>query len=121
MKNVVGQPAQTIPIDWDVDGRIDLIINHGRTMDTAPALVRNIGTKSDPRFDFPQRLQCFGDELSGITKHGPCYGVGDLDGDGKPDLLACTEMGTYHFFRRTALDMPQRPTFAIGGAAVDSE
>ena len=59
-------------------------------MDTAPALLRNIGTKADPRFDFPQRLKCFGDELSGIAKHGPYYSVGDLDGDGKPDLLACT-------------------------------
>jgi hypothetical protein len=114
MQNVVGQPAQLIPIDWDGDGRLDLIINHGQTMDTAPALVRNIGMKTDPRFDFPERLRCFGVELSGIAKHGPYYGVGDLDNDGKPDLLACPEMGTYHFFRRTALDMPRRPSFAIG-------
>ena len=121
MENVGGQPAQTIPVDWDNDGRLDLIINHGRTMDTAPALVRNIGTKTDPRFDYPKRLRCFGDELSGIAKHGPYYGVGDLDDDGKPDLLACAEMGTYHFFRRTALDMPRRPTFSIVHAIVGSQ
>ena len=114
MQNVLGQPAQMIPIDWDGDGLLDLIINHGRTMDTAPALVRNIGTLTDPRFDFPERLRCFGVELSGIAKHGPYDGVGDLDDDGHPDLLACPEMGTYHFFRRTALDMPRRPSFAIG-------
>jgi hypothetical protein len=46
--------------------------------------------------------------LSGIAKHGPYYGVGDLDDDGKPDLLACPEMGTYHFFRRTALEHGRR-------------
>ena len=114
LKNVDGQPAQIIPVDWDRDGRLDLIINHGRTMDTAPALVRNIGTRTQPEFSAPRRLKCFGVELAGIAKHGPYYGVGDMDGDGRPDLLACTEMGTYHFFRRTALDMARRPTFLIG-------
>ncbi|HJN07141.1 MAG TPA: FG-GAP-like repeat-containing protein [Pirellulaceae bacterium] len=121
MKNVGGQPAQTIPVDWDSDGRLDLIINHGRTMDTAPALVRNIGTTTDPRFDYPKRLKCWGIELSGIAKHGPYYGVGDLDDDGKPDLLACPEMGTYHFFRRTALDMPRRPSIMIGSSIIGSD
>lgn len=119
LKNVGGQPAQTIPVDWDRDGRLDLMINHGRTMDTAPALVRNIGTKTDPRFDDPKRLKCWGVELSGIAKHGPYYGVGDLDGDSKPDLLACPEVGTYHFFRRTALDMPQRASFKIVASELD--
>ena len=119
LKNVVGQPAQTIPVDWDRDGRLDLIINHGETMDTAPALVRNIGTKTVPRFAHPKRLRCWGIEMSGIAKHGPYYGVGDLDGDSKPDLLACPEMGTYHFFRRTALDMPQRPGFQIVASELD--
>ncbi|MED5446765.1 MAG: hypothetical protein VYA62_00960, partial [Planctomycetota bacterium] len=114
LTNVVGQPAQLIPVDWDRDGLLDLVINHGATLDTAPALVRNIGTRTEPRFDFPRRLKCFGEELSGIAKHGPYYGVGDLDGDGRSDLLACPEMGTYHFFRRTALDMPRRPRFVIG-------
>ena len=116
LTNVVGQPAQLIPVDWDRDGLLDLVINHGATLDTAPAFVRNIGTRTEPRFDFPRRLKCFGEELSGLAKHGPYYGVGDLDGDGRPDLLACPEMGTYHFFRRTALDMPRRPRFAIGPA-----
>ena len=114
LTNVVGQPAQLIPVDWDRDGLLDLVINHGATLDTAPAVVRNIGTRTEPRFDFPRRLKCFGEELSGIAKHGPYYGVGDLDGDGRSDLLACPEMGTYHFFRRTALDMPRRPRFVIG-------
>ena len=117
LQNVDGQPAQTIPVDWDQDGRMDLVINHGRTMDTAPAVVRNIGTRTQPEFAAPRRLKCFGIELSGIAKHGPYYGVGDLDDDGRPDLLACPEMGTYHFFRRTALDMPRRPTFLIGQPA----
>ncbi|MBT6154778.1 MAG: VCBS repeat-containing protein [Planctomycetaceae bacterium] len=116
MKNVGGQPAQTIPVDWDGDGLQDLVINHGRTMDTAPAVLRNIGTKTNPRFDFPKRLACWGQKLTGIAKHGPYYGVGDLDDDGKPDLLACSEMGTYHFFRRTALEMPHRPTIVLGSA-----
>ena len=43
----------------------------------------------------PKRLACYGEELSGIAKHGPYYGVGDMDGDGRPDLIASTEVGSY--------------------------
>ena len=114
LKNASGTAAQIIPVDWDGDGLLDIMINDGETGDTAPAVLRNIGTKTDPRFDFPKRLACWGEEMSGIAKHGPYYGVGDLDGDGKSDLLACTEPGTYLFFRRTAMDMNARPKTSLG-------
>src|SRR5690606_10955399 len=45
--NVQYQPSQTIIHDWDGDGLLDLVINHGATMDTAPAVLRNIGTRTN--------------------------------------------------------------------------
>ncbi|MGC3971301.1 MAG: VCBS repeat-containing protein [Pirellulales bacterium] len=112
--NVRYQPSQTIVHDWDGDGLLDLVVNDGRTMDTAPAVLRNIGTRAAPKFDFAKRLACYGEELSGLAKHGPYYGVGDMDGDGRADLIASMEVGTYTFFRRTALDLSQSPTIKIG-------
>ena len=108
------QPSQTIVHDWDGDGLLDLIVNHGETMDSAPAVLRNNGTRTEPRFDYPVRLACYGEELSGIAKHGPYYGIGDMDGDGKSDLVATTEVGTYVFFRRTAIDMEEPPATEFG-------
>jgi len=49
-------------------------------------------------------------------KHGPYWAVHDIDGDGRPDLLAGCAYGNYAFYRRTAMDMPSRPTFQIGPA-----
>jgi hypothetical protein len=117
--NVLYQPSQTIVHDWDGDGLLDLVINHGATMDSAPAVLRNIGTKESPKFDFPERLACYGEVLNGIAKHGPYYGVGDMDGDGKSDLIASTEVGTYAFFRRTALDMETHPKTSFGEVRVE--
>jgi len=108
------QPGQYFLADWDGDGLLDLIFNHGPTLKTAPAVLRNVGAKTKPRFHTPVELTCFGESIKGIAKHGPYYGIGDLDGDAKPDLLACLEIGTYGFFRRTALDMKARPRFVLG-------
>ena len=65
-------------------------------MDTAPALVRNIGTKT---ILTSISLSVYGvlamscrESLNMVL----ITAVGDLDDDGKPDLLASPEMGTYH-------------------------
>jgi hypothetical protein len=103
-------------VDWDRDGLLDLIINVGEWCRMGPALVRNIGTRTDPQFDHLVKLTCFGQSMAGIAKHGPYYGAGDMNGDGKPDILATTEVGTYAFFSHTAIEMKQRPTFVFGKA-----
>jgi hypothetical protein len=112
-------PSQTIVQDWDGDGLLDLIVNLGPTMKTCPAVLRNIGSRTEPKFDFPKKLACYGEELTGIAKHGPYLGVGDMDGDGRPDLIASTEVGAYVFFRRTALDMDKAPATKLGKARVE--
>ena len=56
--------------------------------------------------------------MEGLASHGPYYGFRDLDGDGKPDILASPEMGTYFFYRHTALELDARPTVRLGRAVV---
>jgi hypothetical protein len=112
-------PSQSIVHDWDNDGLLDIIMNPGATMKTGPAVLRNIGTKTEPKFDHPRRLRCYGEDLTGITKHGPYLGIGDMDGDGRSDLIASTEVGSYVFFRRTALDMDKPPTTKLGEVRIE--
>jgi hypothetical protein len=37
-----------------------------------------------------------------------------MDGDSRPDLIASTEVGSYVFFRRTAMDMAKPPVVQFG-------
>ena len=43
----------------------------------------------------------------------------DKDGDGRADLLASTEVGSYVFFRRTALDMDRPPATQFGKVRIE--
>ena len=111
-----GITSQAIPADWDNDGRIDLICHYGPSnMNCQPMFVRNIGTKSKPKFDFPKPLKLWGKPLFNLMKHGPYWAVYDFDGDGKLDLLAGCAYGNYTFYRRTAMDMSERPSLRIEG------
>ncbi len=76
-------------------------------------LLRNCGSKTDPTFEDPVTLCCFGTPIK-VTAHGPNAWPGDLDGDGKPDLLTCVEWSVYPFYSHAAIQMKQRPTFEMG-------
>ncbi len=104
-------------IDWDGDGLLDLIYSlagsHGGIQDGGSIyLLRNCGTKTNPKFEDPVTMRCYGKPIR-ITNHGPHPWAGDLDGDGKPDLLACVEWSVYPFYNHNALTMPKQPTFTL--------
>ncbi len=110
-------------VDWDGDGLIDLVYclagTDRSTQDGGSIyLLRNCGTKTDPVFEPPVTLCCFGEPIR-LTAHGPHAWVGDLDGDGKPDLLACVEWSVYPFYRHAALKMKSRPKIELGGLVAD--
>ncbi len=99
--------------DWDSDGLIDLVYSvagaDDETQDRGSIyLLRNCGSRTEPLFEAPVTLRCFGEPIR-LTSHGPHPGVGDFDGDGQPDLLPCVEWSVYPFYRHAALRMLARP------------
>jgi len=103
--------------DWDGDGLTDLIYGCAGTEWAKGSiyLLRNGGSRERPAFEAPVTLRCFGDPIK-VTDHGPHPAVGDLDGDGRPDILACVEWSVYPFFSHTAITMTERPRYELGDA-----
>ena len=104
---------QYVLVDWDGDGLLDLIYRHNPAYISEPALARNIGTKTDPRFDTPVMLRCYGKRAEDPAGH-LYYGIRDMDDDGKPDMIINMDIGTYAFYRHAVFQMKQHPTHRIG-------
>ena len=103
--------------DWNNDGLQDLIYSvagaHNGTKDSGSIyLLRNVGTKTDPRFAAPETMRCFGEPIRN-TNHGPNAWPGDFNGDGKPDLITCVEWSVYPYYSHAALMMKERPKYTL--------
>ncbi|MFH1570648.1 MAG: VCBS repeat-containing protein [Gemmatimonadota bacterium] len=99
-------------VDWDGDGRLDLLYNTAGTGHIY--LLRNVGSSEQPVFAPPRQLKCYGQPIA-FTIHGPNAWPGDWDGDGHPDLLGCVEWSVYPFYAHAALEMDAHPAYEVGG------
>ena len=75
-------------------------------------LLRNVGSPQEPVFTAPRQFKCYGTPIA-CTIHGPSAWAGDLNGDSKPDLLACVEWSVYPFFAHAALETDRHPQYRI--------
>lgn len=100
-------------VDWNGDGLLDLIFSQaGQPRGGSIHLLLNMGTRREPRFRAPQPMRAFGKPIS-VTAHGPHPWAGDLDGDRRPDLLACVEWSVYPFYSHNVLELPERPSITV--------
>ena len=102
-------------VDWDGDELLDIVYSCAGTEPAKGSiyLLKNVGSKTAPLFDNPRTFKSYGQPIK-VTNHGPNPWVGDLDADGKPDLLTCVEMSVYPFFTYAVLEMDQHPSLEIG-------
>jgi hypothetical protein len=107
----VGQPGSKVPIavggratpsvvDWNNDGRKDLVVG---ALDGRIHVYINEGTDSVPDFHTDQLVQAAGIALVvSATRSSPV--IADLDGDGKKDILTGNTNGQLCFYTNTGTD-----------------
>lgn len=102
-------------VDWDRDGKIDLLAGNGAGY---VEWFRNLGTNAEPVFDLPKRLESDGFPLrvqAGYrgSVQGPnekkwgytCPCITDWDGDGYLDIILCGIRGDHIFYRNSRGDI----------------
>ena len=106
LEHVGGEPfqchvrTQATPIDWDGDGRIDIILsteNCGQQPNCAVDFFKNVGTPTKPIFALRQPM----DKLNAMLEphHEVKLCAVDLTGNGVEDLVTSTDPGTRVIYR----------------------
>lgn len=98
-----GEASKPVLFDHNGDGLMDLVVaNYGYFVQTSVysprlALLENTGTAAAPAFTLVT------DNYMGLDASGIGVGMyptfGDLDGDGRQDMLVGDDLGTIHYFR----------------------
>ena len=91
----VGSASAPFAIDWNGDGKPDLIVG---TVNGDLVLVLNVGTRDQPAFGEPRPLLA-GKKPIKIESGDSAPVVADWDGDGKPDLIVGAGDGSVVWFR----------------------
>ncbi|MCW5908452.1 MAG: T9SS type A sorting domain-containing protein [Chitinophagales bacterium] len=97
-----GTDSKPVLFDFNNDGLLDIVVgNYGyfrpfTTYKSAIAVYLNTGTSTNPRFEL---LTDDYNTFSNFAIVGMHPAFGDLDGDGKPDMLVGDLTGYLHFFK----------------------
>lgn len=103
-----GERAAFDGIDWNNDGRLDLVVG---TLDGSIYLYLNRAESNTPVFDDPQML-VFGTENRFATSGRASVSVVDFDQDGRKDILCGSTDGEIRFFKNIGTD--NAPAFIDG-------
>jgi len=99
-----GTDAKPVFFDYNNDGKMDLIVgNYGyfrpfATYKSGLAILENVGTATFPKFRLKTDDYNFLSNYNLVAMH-PAFG--DLDGDGKADMIVGELTGNLHFFKNT--------------------
>lgn len=101
----VGENGLPTLFDYNNDGLLDLVVANygyyqsGGTYRGGLSLYKNIGTPTNPKFQFIDR-DWGGLSAQNINFMSPTFG--DIDGDGKPDMVCGDRTGNLHYFKNIA-------------------
>ncbi len=112
----IGIRATPTVVDWNSDGRKDLAIG---AYDGKVHIYLNEGTDTAPDFVSETFAQQNGADLIVYSGRGSPW-IGDLDGDGKKDLLTGNTFGELRFYHNVGTDEAPSFTGAIGGVLVEA-
>jgi len=98
--------------DWNGDGKPDLFITSQRWQ---TVYFENVGTRSEPKLARGREVRCDGNpyEFSWRSR----VAIGDLDGDGEPELVVSSDRdNTFYTYTRTAdsLSDPEALNLTLG-------
>jgi len=102
----VGTHAAPFMIDYNNDGRSDLLVGNG---DGSLLYYANQGSNADPFFTSPEAIEnVYGMPLA-VESHAKPFLI-DWDGDNKKDILLGSGRGTIHYYHNEGSD--QYPLFS---------
>ncbi len=90
----IGNYSAPYVVDWDRDGKQDLIIGEGSYSANSVYLYKNIGSSANPTFSKKHRYWL----AYGFGREQLVPAVGDLDGDGDLDLIVGDRKGYVYLY-----------------------